>query len=247
MQLRDYREATGRYDVIVSVEMIEAVGERYWPAYFTAIDRLLAPAGGPGSRRSPCRTTGCSPPGAATPGSTSTSSRAARSRRVQAITDVLRARTGLRVTADYPMGPHYARTLREWRGQFADAADAVSELGFGPVFQRMWELYLAYSEAGFRAGYLDVHQLCWNGPRRDRLGDAVHPGPAAHRQPGPQPRRPRRRRWSRCSSGTRDPRGGGRERQPAGFLLDALHDLDAACARPAGALVSRARALGATR
>ena len=78
---------------------------------------------------------------------------------LQAITDVLRAHTGLRITADYPMGPHYARTLHEWRGQFTDAADAVSELGFGPVFQRMWDLYLAYSEAGFRAGYLDVHQL----------------------------------------------------------------------------------------
>jgi cyclopropane-fatty-acyl-phospholipid synthase len=78
---------------------------------------------------------------------------------LQAITDVLRARTSLRVSADFPMGPHYARTLHEWRGQFSDAAGAVSELGFGPVFQRMWELYLAYSEAGFRAGYLDVHQL----------------------------------------------------------------------------------------
>ena len=45
VQLRDYRQATGRYDVVLSVEMIEAVGERYWPAYFSAIDRLLAPGG----------------------------------------------------------------------------------------------------------------------------------------------------------------------------------------------------------
>ena len=57
------------------------------------------------------------------------------------------------------MGQRYARTLFEWRRQFLDAASAVSALGFGPVFQRMWNLYLAYSEAGFRAGYLDVHQL----------------------------------------------------------------------------------------
>ena len=159
VQLRDYRQAAGRYDVILSVEMIEAVGERYWPAYFTTIDRLLAPGGRAGLQAITMphgrmlATRGGHTwihkyifPGGQIPS-------------LQAITDVLRARTGLRVTADYPMGPHYARTLHEWRGQFTDAAEAVSELGFGPVFQRMWDLYLAYSEAGFRAGYLDVHQL----------------------------------------------------------------------------------------
>jgi cyclopropane-fatty-acyl-phospholipid synthase len=57
------------------------------------------------------------------------------------------------------MGPHYARTLAEWRRQFLAATDQVGRLGFGPTFQRMWNLYLAYSEAGFRVGYLDVHQL----------------------------------------------------------------------------------------
>ena len=54
---------------------------------------------------------------------------------------------------------HVACTLQEWRKQFLAAANAVAGLGFGPAFQRMWNLYLAYSEAGFRAGYLDVHQL----------------------------------------------------------------------------------------
>jgi cyclopropane-fatty-acyl-phospholipid synthase len=159
VQLRDYRQATGCYDVILSVEMIEAVGERYWPAYFTTINRLLAPGGRAGLQSITMphdrmlATRGGHTwihkyifPGGQIPS-------------LQAITDVLRAHTGLRITADYPMGPHYARTLHEWRGQFHDAADAVSELGFGPVFRRMWDLYLAYSEAGFRAGYLDVHQL----------------------------------------------------------------------------------------
>jgi cyclopropane-fatty-acyl-phospholipid synthase len=159
VQLRDYRQAIGRYDVILSVEMIEAVGERYWPAYLTTIDRLLAPGGRAGLQAITMphdrmlATRGGHTwihkyifPGGQIPS-------------LQAITEVLRAHTGLRVTADYPMGPHYARTLHEWRGQFTDAAAAVSELGFGPVFQRMWHLYLAYSEAGFRAGYLDVHQL----------------------------------------------------------------------------------------
>jgi cyclopropane-fatty-acyl-phospholipid synthase len=57
------------------------------------------------------------------------------------------------------MGQHYARTLAEWRSRFQAATGEVGQLGFGPAFQRMWNLYLAYSEAGFRAGYLDVHQL----------------------------------------------------------------------------------------
>ena len=56
------------------------------------------------------------------------------------------------------MGPHYAETLRMWRERFIERWDAVSALGFDDVFQRMWELYLAYSEAGFRSGYLDVFQ-----------------------------------------------------------------------------------------
>jgi cyclopropane-fatty-acyl-phospholipid synthase len=59
----------------------------------------------------------------------------------------------------FPHGPALCRTLREWRRRFLAAADAVGQLGSGPAFQRTWNLYLAYSEAGFRAGYPDVHQL----------------------------------------------------------------------------------------
>jgi cyclopropane-fatty-acyl-phospholipid synthase len=159
VQLRDYRQATGRYDAVISVEMIEAVGERYWPTYFTTIDRLLAPGGRAGLQAITMRhdrmlaTRGGHTwihryifPGGQIPS-------------LQAITGGLRAHTSLRVAAGYPMGQHYARTLAEWRQRFLGASAAVSELGFGPVFQRMWNLYLAYSEGGFRAGYLDVHQL----------------------------------------------------------------------------------------
>lgn len=159
VQLRDYRLATGRYDVILSVEMIEAVGERYWPTYFSVLDRLLAPGGRVGLQAITMphdrmlATRGGHTwihkyifPGGQIPS-------------LQAIADTLREHTGLSVTADYPMGPHYASTLAEWRRQFLAAAGQVSALGFGPVFQRMWNLYLAYSEAGFRAGYLDAHQL----------------------------------------------------------------------------------------
>lgn len=159
VQLRDYREATGNYDAIVSVEMVEAVGERYWPAYFKAVDRLLAPGGRAGVQAIVMRhdrmlaTRGGHSwihqyifPGGQIPS-------------VQAISDVLRAHTRLRMSEDYPMGQHYARTLAQWRERFLAAGDEVARLGFGHTFQRMWNLYLAYSEAGFRAGYLDVHQF----------------------------------------------------------------------------------------
>jgi cyclopropane-fatty-acyl-phospholipid synthase len=164
VQLRDYRQATGRYDVILSVEMIEAVGERYWPAYFATIDRLLAPGGRAGIQAITMphdrmlATRGGHTwihkyifPGGQIPS-------------LHALNDNLRVHTTLRVTADYPMGQHYARTLHEWRSQFLTAADTVTQLGFGPTFQRMWNIYLAYSEAGFRAGYLDVHQLLLERP-----------------------------------------------------------------------------------
>jgi cyclopropane-fatty-acyl-phospholipid synthase len=76
-----------------------------------------------------------------------------------AMTDVMARHTALGISSDSPMGHHYARTLRAWRARFLAAADEVGRLGFSPAFQRMWNLYLAYSEAGFRSGYLDVHQL----------------------------------------------------------------------------------------
>ena len=159
IQLRDYRQASGQYDVILSVEMIEAVGEPHWPAYFATLDRLLTPAGRAGlqvitmphdrmlaTRRGHTWIHKYIFPGGQIPS-------------LQAITDGLRAHTSLHVTADYPMGQHYARTLQEWRSRFLGATSQVGQLGFGPTFQRMWNLYLAYSEGGFRAGYLDVHQL----------------------------------------------------------------------------------------
>jgi len=132
---------------------------RAFPAYFASLDRLLTPSGRAGLQAITMphdrmlATRGGHTwihkhifPGGQIPS-------------LQAITDNLQANTTLRVTADYPMGPHYARTLAEWRSRFLDASAAVTELGFCATFQRMWNLYLAYSEAGFRAGYLDVHQL----------------------------------------------------------------------------------------
>jgi hypothetical protein len=63
------------------------------------------------------------------------------------------------VDTDAAMGQHYAHTLRLWRSRFLASWPQVNALGFDDTFRRMWEFYLAYCEAGFRAGYLDVAQI----------------------------------------------------------------------------------------
>ena len=77
---------------------------------------------------------------------------------VTAIGDSL-SRTRLRIIGREDLGAHYAQTLRIWRERFGAQADPVARLGFDEVFRRMWNFYLSYSEAGFRAGYIDVSQL----------------------------------------------------------------------------------------
>jgi cyclopropane-fatty-acyl-phospholipid synthase len=157
--LRDYREAHGCYDAVVSVEMVEAVGVAYWPTYFGALDRLLKPGGRVGLQAitmphdrmlvSHDDYTWISKyvfPGGVIPS-------------VEAIEQNLAAHTGLHVATRRSLGPDYARTLAHWRRRFLDRWDDVAALGFDPTFRRMWEFYLAYCEAGFRVGYLDVHQF----------------------------------------------------------------------------------------
>jgi cyclopropane-fatty-acyl-phospholipid synthase len=157
--LRDYRQVTGSYDAVVSVEMIEAVGAEYWPVYFTAIDRLLAPGGRvalqaitmPDERMLATRDTHTWIQKYIFPGGLIPS--------LDAIDRTLEEHTALRVTSCDGFGPHYAETLRLWRERFTERAAEVGALGFDETFRRMWTLYLAYSEAGFRSGYLDVCQL----------------------------------------------------------------------------------------
>ncbi len=159
VRVQDYREVDGQYDAIVSVEMIEAVGEDYWPAYFATIDRLLAPGGRVAiqaitmaherflaTRRSFSWIQKYIFPGGIIPS-------------LQAIDDALAAHTTLRVTRQRELRAHYARTLRLWRERFTDQWPRVHAQGFDETFRRMWEFYLAYSEAGFRSGYLGVSQL----------------------------------------------------------------------------------------
>lgn len=158
VELCDYRQVTGVYDAVVSVEMIEAVGEDYWPVYFGTLARLLVPGGRialqaitmPHDRMRATRTTYTWIHKYIFPGGLIPS--------VEAIGQCA-ASAGLRVQENDGFGGHYAETLRLWRERFTDQPATVASLGFDAVFRRMWEFYLAYCEAGFRAGYLDVRQL----------------------------------------------------------------------------------------
>jgi cyclopropane-fatty-acyl-phospholipid synthase len=158
VRLQDYREATGSYDAIVSVEMIEAVGEAYWPTYFATLDALLAPGGRVGlqaitmahdrmlaTRRGYSWIHKYVFPGGIIPS-------------IRAISDNLAAQTRLSIVERRDLGPHYARTLALWREQFLGNWGKLSR-SFDDTFRRMWEFYLAYCEAGFRVGYLGVSQL----------------------------------------------------------------------------------------
>jgi cyclopropane-fatty-acyl-phospholipid synthase len=159
IELCDYRDVTGVYDAIVSVEMIEAVGYPYWADYFTILDRHLKPGGMvglqaitmPHDRMLASRDTFTWIHKYVFPGGLIPS--------VTAIEQSVFAHTSLRITDQFAFGQHYAETLRLWRERFEAAADPVTTLGFDDVFRRMWSLYLAYSEAGFACGYLDVHHF----------------------------------------------------------------------------------------
>lgn len=159
VELRDYRDVDGEFDAICSVEMLEAVGERYWDAYFAALDAHLAPGGRiglqtitmPHDRMLATRHTYTWIHKYIFPGGLLPS--------VTAIENSLTQATRLRITGREDFGAHYAETLRIWRERFRARADEVTSLGFDEVFNRMWNFYLCYSEAGFRAGYIGVSQL----------------------------------------------------------------------------------------
>ena len=165
IDLLDYRSIEGSYDAIVSVEMIEAVGHRYWETYFKVIDNLLVPGGKvalqaitmPHDRMKATRNTYTWVQKYIFPGGFLPS--------LRAIEDITAECTSLRVEDTFAMGEHYAETLRLWRERFSAHGRQVLELGFDETFRRMWQFYLAYSEAGFRSGYLNVHQIVLNKSR----------------------------------------------------------------------------------
>ena len=160
---QDYRDLTGSYDCVVSVEMIEAIGAAQWDEYFARVEHLLSPGGRFGLQSitmSHDRMLASAHtytwilkyifPGGQIPST-------------QAI-DASAARAGLRTESTLMFGQDYAETLRRWRATFESHHEVVDGLGFDEVFRRMWSLYLAYSEAGFRSGYLDVAQIVLRKP-----------------------------------------------------------------------------------
>jgi len=159
LRLQDYRDSEGSYDRIVSIEMVEAVGERFWPVYFERLKRLLAPGGRivlqaitiddglfDGYRREVDFIQRSIFPGGMLP-------------TVELIRQHF-ARAGLVLRSAEHFGESYARTLAEWRRRFLVYWPAIEAMGFPPRFKRLWEYYLAYCEASFRSGSTNVGLYC---------------------------------------------------------------------------------------
>ncbi len=170
----DYRDLPARlgrrFDRLVSIEMIEAVGHRFLPGYMRVVSDLLRPDGlaliqaitisdqrYDEYRRSVDFIQRHIFPGAQLPS-------------LGRILECLRGATDLRLSALEEITPHYARTLRLWRRRFLAAGDRLSELGLSRRFQRLWEYYFCYCEAGFRERTIGDYQLLFAKPRyRERV------------------------------------------------------------------------------
>ncbi|HLL18614.1 MAG TPA: cyclopropane-fatty-acyl-phospholipid synthase family protein [Rubrivivax sp.] len=155
LRLQDYRDVDGTFDRIVSIEMLEAVGERYWPTYFETLRKRLRHGGVAviqvitiGESHFDNYRSGADFiqrfifPGGMLP-SVSAMQREA-------------GAAGLTLTRELSFGDSYATTLAQWRHRFIEAWPAIEAQGFDLAFKRLWTYYLAYCEAGFRAGRVDV-------------------------------------------------------------------------------------------
>jgi len=158
LKFQDYRDETGRYDHIVSIEMFEAVGERYWPTYFGKVHDCLKPGGTAGLqiitinneafeayRRRPDFIQRYIFPGGMLPSSS--------------VLEKTTSEQKLKLVRERIFPDDYARTLAEWRERFWEAWEDIKPLGFDERFKRMWEFYLHYCEAGFLSRGIDVRQM----------------------------------------------------------------------------------------
>jgi cyclopropane-fatty-acyl-phospholipid synthase len=158
LEICDYRDLSGQYDAIVSIEMFEAVGERFWRQYFDTIARHLKD-------------------GARALIQTITIDEAY-FERYRSSTDFIQqyifpggmlpsperfvqtaAKAGLSTVDQYRFGPDYAETLRRWLADFEAQHSTIRQQGFDEAFMRIWRLYLTYCEAGFDEGRTDVIQF----------------------------------------------------------------------------------------
>ena len=158
LEIRDYRDVDRQYDAIASIEMLEAVGEQYWPTYAAAIRKALKPGGKAGIQTitiAPSRFEGYRRrpdfiqryifPGGMLP--------------TEPLLDRIFREAGLRITGTVRFADGYATTLARWRERFDAAWPLLSGGGFDARFRRMWQYYLGYCEAGFRLGTIDVIQI----------------------------------------------------------------------------------------
>lgn len=158
IRLCDYRDVAGRFDAVASVEMAEAVGEEYWPAYLQAIARVLKPGGRAALQLISIRDDLFERYAASAdfiqtyifPGGMLIGEARFRS---------LAAAAGLdwRDRAGY--GPHYAETLKRWRARYGQAVEKGRLRGFDDAFHDLWRYYLMYCEGGFRGRGIDVAQV----------------------------------------------------------------------------------------
>jgi len=163
IKLQDYRDETGRYDGIASIEMFEAVGEKYWPTYFNAVRNRLKPGKAATLQVITVEDTRFESyrkevdfiqkyifPGGILP------SPSVLRREVEA--------AGLNVLGSIEFGDSYSQTLRRWSDTFNQRWEEVSQLGFDDRFRRMWEFYLTSCAASFRTGICDVTQITIRAP-----------------------------------------------------------------------------------
>jgi cyclopropane-fatty-acyl-phospholipid synthase len=154
-RLQDYRDSTGSFDRVVSIEMLEAVGEAFWSRYFATLRARLRPGGVAvlqvitiddarfeGYRRAPDFIQRYIFPGGMLPPPSAIR---------RCVAD-----SGLALRHVEMFGLSYAQTLVDWRRNFVAAWPRIAAMGFPERFRRMWDYYLCYCEAGFRAGAIDV-------------------------------------------------------------------------------------------
>ena len=158
IRLQDYRDERDQYDRIASIEMIEAVGEQFWPKYFSQLRDRLLPGGLAGIQAITIQDSMFQNyrrevdfiqryvfPGGMLPS--------------PQVLKALGERFGLPVIRERIFGQDYAKTLAIWRNNFRAAWPNLMPSGFDDRFRRLWEYYLAYCEAGFLSGNIDVRQV----------------------------------------------------------------------------------------
>lgn len=174
----DYRDLGGLYDKMVSIEMIEAVGHEFFDTYFEKVSSLLRPEGMflmqaitiadqryEQARRSVDFIQRYIFPGGSLPS-------------VARIAEAIARRTDMRMFHLEDIGPHYARTLRDWRDRFASRLAGIAGMGYPEEFLRMWEYYFCYCEGAFEERVIGAAQFVFTKPlcRREALIHLPHCG-----------------------------------------------------------------------